>query len=695
MRSAMRWLFLLLPMIWSCNTNTSYMNDKNENNHLANESSPYLLQHADNPVNWYPWGKEALSKAKEEDKPILVSIGYSSCHWCHVMAHESFEDSSVAAIMNEHFINIKVDREERPDVDQVYMDAVQAMGLNGGWPLNVFLTPDQKPFYGGTYFPKETWMDLLRNVNNAFENKREQLDQSADRFAEALNRNLVQQFKLDHETPVTPDDIMAGFFNFSAQFDSEWGGVQGAPKFPMPSDWKYLYYLQDALEVDSAKEHFLFTLDKIRQGGIYDHVGGGFSRYSVDGEWHVPHFEKMLYDNGQLLSVYAMGYKLTGKAEYKTTILETVSWLKREMFDESGGFYAALDADSDGEEGKYYVWTREEFESLAGDNSELLSKYFNVLDEGNWEHGKNVLRLLQTEDAFTMSNGLSISQLDEIVADFRYKALAKRSNRIRPGLDNKLISGWNGLALTGLLDAYQATREEELLALIKNLFNFLNNLISENGSLKHLRKSDIPGFLDDYAAVIQAFVKYYETTFDENALHSAELMTDYVIKNFYDEKENLFFYSGKESTELIARKKEFFDNVIPSSNSIMAENLHKLGILLDNDAYKSLSAKMVNQVSEMFEKETRFLSNWATVALMHLKPTPEIAIVGEDFESIAADIHALAIPNKVVMGTAESSELPILRAKTASGGKTTIYVCFNKTCKLPVHTVEEALKQIP
>ena len=664
-------------------------------NALINESSPYLLQHAHNPVNWYPWGKEALDKAKAEDKPILLSIGYSSCHWCHVMAHESFENDTIADIMNKHFINIKLDREERPDIDQIYMDAVQAMGLNGGWPLNVFLFPDQKPFYGGTYFPPQNWVRLLEAIAKAYTNNRDKLYESAINFTNALNQGEGEAYGLGNNIKaLDKSEITSAYEKLKNTFDKEWGGVKKSPKFPMPAVWQFLlhynYYTQD----QAALDHLTFTLDKIAMGGIYDHIGGGFSRYSVDSEWHVPHFEKMLYDNGQLLSLYANAYKITGKPHYLQVMKETAQWLEREMLDANGGFYAGMDADSEGEEGKYYVWLQDEINALAGEDRQLISEYYNVSQSGNWE-GKNVLRTLISFKAFCEKKSLQSEPFSQTLAEFKSKALGERQKRIKPGLDTKIISGWNGLTLTGLLDAYQATQEKYFLKLASNNAQFLlKEMINQDGALKRTYGSNIPGFLEDYSAVIQAFIKYYETLFDEQYLHAARKLADYTLDQFYDENEKLFYFTSNQSETLIARKKEIFDNVIPASNSIMVENLLKLGTLFDEKSYQEKALLMFEQVSGLLAGNPEYLSNWNKVALNHLGQNAEVVILGNQFKDFGGIINQTFIPDMTLMGAKENSELPLFEYKFTGEGKTTVYVCYNKSCKQPVTDPELATKQL-
>ncbi len=687
---------LIVTVLASCSGQTqNRMNSIPEGkNRLANATSPYLLQHADNPVDWYPWGEEALNRAKVEDKPILLSIGYSSCHWCHVMAHESFEDTAVARVMNENFINIKLDREERPDIDQIYMNAVQAMGIDGGWPLNVFITPDQKPFHGGTYFPKERWLHLLDAVSNAYQNNREKLDASADRLAEHIAASEVMKYGLEKdELPVTREELDLNYEGLYSKFDRQWGGIQKAPKFPMPAVWNWLLTYYHVSGEDAAKEHLLFTLDKIAAGGIYDHVGGGFARYSVDAEWHVPHFEKMLYDNGQLLSLYAKAYQLEEKASYLGVMTETMDWMEREMLDETGGFYAALDADSEGVEGKFYVWSQEEIQSLAGDNYAVIADYFDVSEHGNWEE-TNVLRMLKDPADVQKAHGLSAEALDDIISSFKSAALEKRAERIRPGLDSKLISGWNGLALTGLCDVYAATGSEQAKSLAEGAAAFLKDQMISDGKLLRTHQLTTQGFLEDYGAVIQAFTTYYETFFDEAYLQAAKMLADQAMEEFYDENEKLFFYTSSDAESLIARKKELFDNVIPSSNSIMSENLYRLGIIFDDTTLLNTHNEMVSAVKSLIKQEPEYMSNWGiTVTAKHLKQL-EIVIIGPDYESFARRITEKFRPHRVVMASAEPSDLPLMEYKTTTDGNTTVYVCSEKVCRRPVTSVEEAFEEI-
>ena len=654
-------------------------------NRLQSETSPYLLQHAQNPVDWFPWGAEALAKAKGENKPILVSIGYSACHWCHVMEHESFESERVSELMNQHFVSIKIDREERPDIDAIYMDAVQAMGVQGGWPLNVFLMPDGKPFYGGTYYSKQNWMKLLEAVHHGFKNNQAELQKSAEDFTENMLFSDSEKYGLIAENQVfTKEDLDKMYQKLSQNFDINWGGFEKSPKFPMPSVWQFLLRYAHLQNDSVAINHLKFTLNKMAMGGIYDQLGGGFARYSVDGEWFCPHFEKMLYDNGQMVSLYAQAFTLTHEPLYKETVYETMGWLAREMTSPEGGFYSALDADSEGVEGKFYVWNKAEVDGVLGDNSEEFCRVYQIDRNGNWEHGVNIL--------WKNDNTLN-SKFSESIE----KLMIKRADRIRPGLDDKILCSWNGLMLNGLVDAYRAFGEESFLDLALRNAHFIKDKFLQDNTLTHSYKNGftkIQGFLEDYASVIEAYINLYQATFDENWLHLAEKLTLYVCQNFYDENEQLFYFTDKNAEELIARKKEIFDNVIPSSNSMMARNLHTLGILLDREDFKDLSVSMVSKMKSLLVTNVDYLTNWACLATQMVSPTAEIAIVGRDIDSFRKEIDLIYFPNKVLSGTSIKSELPLLENRTSKDGETQIFVCYNKTCQLPVKSVEEAFLQI-
>lgn len=656
-------------------------------NRLIHETSPYLQQHAHNPVDWYPWGEEALTKARTENKPIIVSIGYSACHWCHVMERESFEKDQVAAVMNAGFVCVKVDREERPDVDSIYMDALHAMGGRGGWPLNVFLMPDAKPFYGITYLPPQNWVQLLRSVQNAFLNHYDDLVKSAEGFTENMLIKESDKYQLEGgEGEFKMDDLHEMFETIKQHFDTEKGGMNRAPKFPMPSIYKFLLRYYALTQNPEALRQVELSLNRIALGGIYDHVGGGWARYSVDDEWFIPHFEKMLYDNGQLLSIYSEAYTLTKSELYKSRVYETIDWLEREMLNPEGGFYSALDADSEGVEGKFYSWTQAELKSVLGGDFEWFSKLYNIRAAGNWEHGYNHLHLVTPPHGGAQyKNALQ-------------KLFISRERRIRPGLDDKMLASWNGLVLKGLTDAYRAFGEEKFKELaLKNAHFLKEKMTASNHQLWHSYKNGkatIVAFLEDYASVIDGYIGLYQATFEEDWLDEALKLTAYVIENFYDTEDELFYFTDQNAEELIARKKEIFDNVIPASNSLMAHNLYALGMIVDHTAYVELADWMLSKMKRSMLNDVQWVTNWAALYALRTQPTAEIALVGKDVEAYRKELEMYFWPNKIVVGATTSSDLPLLEGRMAKDDLTTIYVCFNKTCQLPVHTIEQAWMQL-
>lgn len=665
-------------------------------NRLSQSSSPYLLQHQHNPVDWFPWGEEAMEKARKEEKPIIVSIGYSACHWCHVMERESFEDEEVAALMNKHYVCIKVDREERPDVDQIYMDAVQAMGLQGGWPLNVFLTSDQKPFYGGTYFPKKYWMQMLRNVSIAYRDNRADLEESAEKFVDALRLSESMKYGLDSISEEFKEEDLDKIYNkFSEKFDTQKGGLNKAPKFPMPSHWQFLLRYWASSGKEEALKQAKLTLTEMAWGGIFDQLGGGFARYSVDANWFAPHFEKMLYDNGQLLSLYAEAYSATKDPLYKNVVYQTIAWAEREMLSREGGFYSALDADSEGEEGKFYCWSYQEVEEILGEEAEIFSDYYNLDEQGNWEHGKNILHRREAPEDFAAKYELDPKDLQNLLSEAEEKLFQAREKRPRPGLDDKILAGWNGLMLTGLADAYAAFGDQHFLDLALRNARFLKDHMQKDERLMRNYKNgsaSISGYLEDYAFVIQGYIRLYECCFEEEWLYNGKSLLKYVIQNFYDPTEHLFFYTDTRGEKLIARKKELFDNVIPSSNSAMALNLHRLGLLLDIQKYQEMAREMTGKICKLLLAEPQYLTNWASAFLQLSKPTAEIAIVGPQFKDFAKAIYQNYFhPNKVMCAAQQEGALPLLENREVHG-KTTVYVCYNRSCQRPVHSPEEAME---
>ncbi len=664
-------------------------------NQLKNSTSPYLLQHANNPVNWFPWGKEALDKAKSENKLILVSIGYSACHWCHVMEHESFEDEEVAKLMNQFFVCIKIDREERPDIDQIYMTGAQLMTGRGGWPLNCFCLPDQRPIYGGTYFPRTDWMNLLTNLAHFYETKPE----DAENYALKLTEGIQQSEKLIFVNRVeaySEKDLEEILEPWKMLFDFTEGGHNRAPKFPMPNNWDFLMRAAHLLKDEAAHVIVRLTLDKMAAGGIYDHLGGGFARYSVDGKWHIPHFEKMLYDNGQLMSLYADAYKWCEETRYKEVVYETFDWLKREMTSPEGGFYSALDADSEGVEGKFYTWDKNEIEEILHNDAEIFNLFYQVTDEGNWEeeHINNLWVRKEKED-FALAFDITEQKLNEILKGSREKLLSVRNKRIHPGLDDKILTSWNALMVKGLVNAYQAFADEKFLNLAILNINFIQkNMMKEDGGIYRNYKNgkaNINGFLDDYALLIDALICLYEATFNEDYLTSAKALTNYVLDHFTDEESGMLFYTSNKDEALIARKYEIMDNVIPASNSVMAWNLKKLGLLFDNSHYIKTYQKMLATVAPNIKSYASGYSNWASLLLEEVKGGFEIAITGDEASLKRKEIEKFYIPNKIILG-GKQGNLPLLKDKFT--GETKIYVCKDKSCQLPVNDVNEAIKQI-
>jgi len=690
-------------------------------NRLAEETSPYLQQHAHNPVDWYPWGPEALGRAQAEQKPILVSIGYAACHWCHVMERESFENEAVAAVMNTHFVCIKVDREERPDVDQIYMDALHAMGLQGGWPLNVFLTADAKPFYGGTYFPKGNWVKLLNNIGQAYAGEhRAELEQSAERFMEVIGASELSKYGAHNQNAsqeadysalqaigVVPETGPAGVseeefkllvYNLGVQFDREHGGMNRAPKFPMPSIWRFLLRAHAISGSRAVLDQAVLTLRQMAWGGIYDQAHGGFARYSVDGEWLAPHFEKMLYDNGQLVSLYSEAFQITQDELFREVVYDTIEFVRLELTNDEGGFYSSLDADSEGEEGRFYVFTKDELREILGDEEPLFSDYYNCTALGNWEHGRNILHRRETDEAFATAHELAPGVVPELVAGWKQKIMAVRAKRVRPALDDKVLTGWNALMLQGLTDAYRAFGEPEFLVMAEHNARFIEANLRDGIRLYRTCKNgraSISGFLEDYALVIQAYISLYEVSFVEKWLHEAEKLTEYVLNNFFDPIENQFFYTDSSAEPLIVRKKELFDNVIPASNSVMAHNLRRLGRHLEKAQYVDLAAAMLAQVRHLVVKEPQHLTNWAALYAALLRPGAEVAIIGLDAEAFREELNRQFLFDAVVTGTEEASELPLLALhKFETDGRTAVHICRNQACLAPVFSVSEALGEL-
>jgi uncharacterized protein YyaL (SSP411 family) len=666
-------------------------------NRLANSTSPYLLQHANNPVNWYPWGKEALDKAKAENKLILVSIGYSACHWCHVMEHESFEDEAVAAVMNEYFVCIKVDREERPDVDQIYMSAVQLMSGRGGWPLNCICLPDQRPIYGGTYFRKNNWTSLLFNLADFYKQKPEEAEDYAVRLTEGIQKYESIEFVVA-QAQYSKTDLQAIVNNWKRYFDKQEGGTGNAPKFPMPNNWLALMRYAHLMKDDEIAQQVKLSLHKMAFGGIYDHVGGGFARYSVDGRWHVPHFEKMLYDNAQLISLYAEAYTWQPDELYRQVVDEIITFSTNELMSPGYGFYSALDADSEGKEGKFYIFTKDEIEEILDDNAGLFSIYYNITEDGNWEEEEsNVLFRKDSDEELAKKLGLPVDGLLAQINASKQKVFEARSIRVRPGLDNKILASWNGLMLKGLADAYRTFNKPAYLELALNNAGFiLNNLLGQNGRLSRVYSAtssqDKPiAFLDDYANIIDGLIALYEVTFNEHWLLQAKNLADTAIAHYYDETKGIFFFTADDDEQLIARKSEIMDGVIPASNSVMARVLKKLGLLFDNESYVEVSAQLLRNVMPQLAKYGSAYSNWVMLLLDEVFGINEIAITGTEAEAFRKEMENNYIPNKIMLGGNVGS-LPLLQDKF--GASTQIFICKDKTCGLPANNPADALNEV-
>ncbi len=693
--------FFLLVLIFGCTSPSGNAQEESHEftNKLIHESSPYLLMHAHNPVDWQPWGAEALQESKEKNKMLIISIGYAACHWCHVMEHESFEDTAVAKIMNDNFVCIKIDREERPDVDDVYMAACQLASRRGcGWPLNSFALPDGRPFWAGTYFPKKDWVNVLEHFIKLRRDEPEKLEQYAAQLTQGIQTNETMP-NIAGEKVFAKSDLDKIASNFLKNIDFKRGGRVGSPKFPMPNNYEFLLKYHHLTGNQKALDAVKVTLDNLAKGGIYDHLGGGFARYSTDSEWIVPHFEKMLYDNAQLVSLFSEAWKLTKNPAYKKVVEETLGFIKREMTSPEGGFYSSLDADSDGEEGKFYVWTKAQIETILGDpkTAEIFDAYYEVKEKGNWEAGKNILYRRKSASQIAKQYKLSVEELDELISKAKDQLFQERSSRVRPALDDKILTSWNALMLKGYVDAYQAFGKKEYLdAALKN-GNFILHKILHDGNRLNRNykdgKSVINGFLDDYAFTVTAFIGLYEVTFDEQWLYKAKELADYVLLHFSDPTSSMFHYTSDLDPPLIARKMEVSDNVIPGSNSSMARALYSLGLYFYKPEYIEKAKQLMLNLSATIidSSQPNFFSNWCSLFLDLVKPPYEVAIIGSDFEAKRNALMQHYLPDAILLGGKNEGSLELLKDKLQEG-KTMIYVCQNKVCKFPVTEVEKALK---
>jgi uncharacterized protein YyaL (SSP411 family) len=674
--------------------------EKTTMNELHLETSPYLLQHANNPVHWKAWNTNSLALAKKENKLIIISIGYSACHWCHVMEHESFEDNEVASTMNANFISIKIDREERPDIDAVYMKAVQIMTGHGGWPMNVVTLPDGRPIWGGTYFRKNDWINSLERLQEIYiEKPKEILD-----YAEKLNDGLQSLSiisKNESETTFNFELLETLVSKWQKSFDWDFGGMARAPKFMMPSNYEFLLRFGYQTKNQTLLDFANLTLTKMAHGGLFDTIDGGFSRYSVDLKWHIPHFEKMLYDNGQLVSLYSNAYKLTGNKLYIEVIQKTLQFVEKEWLTKDGSFYSALDADSLNtenhlEEGAFYVWTKAELKTLIPNDFELFSEIFNINEFGFWEHENYVLIQNQSLEEIAFRQNIDLETVIHKKKDWEQILYTEREKRSKPRLDDKCLTSWNAIMLKGFVDAYKATGTKHYLDIaLQNADFIINKIWSSEGNLKHSYKegkATINGFLEDYAHVIQAFISLYEVTFDANWLQNAKQLTDYIFDNFYDEKAQFFSFTSHQDEALITNHFEVEDNVIAASNSVMADALFKLSIYFENSYYEKICQQMVQNIVPTITYPSAF-SNWLNVLLHFSEQNKEVAICGINALDYLEKINQRYLPNIVIAGSSTVSKLPFLQNRF-SDNETLFYLCQNKTCKKPTTSFEEITKEI-
>jgi len=677
-------------------------------NRLSGETSPYLLQHAHNPVDWYPWGVEALARARAEDRPILLSIGYSACHWCHVMERESFENADIARLMNDTFVNIKIDREERPDLDNIYMEAVQAMTGQGGWPMTVFLTPDGAPFYGGTYFPPADRMGMpgfprvLRSVAEAYQRSPDAVRDSAQELRGSLGRSLMGY----EEGALTPAVTAHAYQGLADAFDPTYGGFGGAPKFPQPMNYEFLLRHHYRTGEPRALEMTRVTLDHMAHGGIYDHIGGGFHRYATDAIWLVPHFEKMLYDNALLARVYLEAYQVTGDEEYRRVVEETLDYVTREMTSPEGGFYAAQDADSEGVEGKYFVWTPREIAAVVGaDDAPLVCAYYGVTERGNFE-GENILhRMIPLADA-ARDTGATPEHMQTVVERARPLLLAARERRVKPGRDDKILTAWNGLMLRSFADAARVLGRDDYRAVAERSADFLlTNLKTGNGRLLRTYKdgrAKIDGYLDDYAALANGLLALYALTFEPRLFAEARALAGAILARFWDEREGGFYMTSDDGhTELISRPKELFDNAVPSGNSTAVDVLLRLAALSGDNNYAERAERTLQGLTGIVQRAPSGFGRALAAMEFALSTPTEVAIAGDPGEG-AADallrvVNGAYRPTVVTAVTrpgALEAGIALLEGRDRVDGQAAAYVCERFACRRPVTTPADLAREL-
>ncbi len=666
-------------------------------NDLIEESSPYLQQHAHNPVDWKPWSEEAFEQAEQEGKLVLVSIGYAACHWCHVMEKECFTDDEVAALMNRHFVNIKVDREELPDVDHYYITAVQLMQQQAGWPLNCFALPDKRPIFGATYFPKESWMDVLQQLTKVYHEEPEKVYDYASRLEEGIEQvDLVEA--VEGEKAFDPKIVRQMVGSWSNRFDRKNGGTEGAPKFPLPNDKRFLLHYAKLVGDEDVKGHVELTLDRMADGGIHDQIGGGFCRYSTDTKWKVPHFEKMLYDNGQMASLYAEGWKALGKERYEEVVVDILSFVEREMMSPECGFYSSIDADSEGEEGKYYVWEKEELQELLGDHYPLARDLFNVNENGKWENERFILLRDSTqEEKIAKEHGLELHELETERQKIRDALFEARQERTRPSTDDKIITSWNALMNLGFTNAFKAFgKEEHREKAVRNMDFLLKNMRDEEGALYRIHKdgeTSVPAYLDDYAQLLLALNGLYEITLHEKYIHQGQELLEMAIEKFEDPKSGMFFYSSDDHPKLSSRTIEMLDNVIPSSCSSIARALFIYGELYTRTDWIERAEQMLMNVQERMPQHPSAFSNWGILHLQRSYPFYEIVLTGPESLDYLERLSSRYLPNALMAGARKSATLPLLEGKTTED-PLSVHVCEKGVCHRPVSSLEEALEQI-
>ena len=668
-------------------------------NRLINETSPYLLQHANNPVDWYPWGEEALARARDEDKPILLSIGYSACHWCHVMERESFENDAIAEIMNNHFVNIKVDREERPDLDAVYMEAVQMLTGSGGWPMTVFLTPDGKPFYGGTYFPPVDrhnmpgFPRLLETVANAYQNSNSEIQRVTGQLTEQMGRTG----NMPRGTGALDESILHNAYNqLATNFDYQNGGVGSAPKFPQAMTLEILLRYYAHGHNDRALSMLELTLEKMARGGIYDQVGGGFHRYSTDSFWLVPHFEKMLYDNALLARLYLHAWLATGRSLYRRITEETLDYVLREMTGDHGGFFSATDADSEGEEGKFFVWSPEEIEAVLGaEEGGLFVAFFGVMPQGNFE-GKSILNISVRAADFAERQGVPLDRLIEVIDRGKEALRQAREDREHPLLDDKALASWNGLMLRAFAEAGAALERQDYLDAAARNAEFLLNELRPQGRLHRSYRegqAKLPGFLEDYSFVADGLLALYEATFERRWLDAAVELTDEMISLFWDEGAGAFYDTGRHHEELVIRPRDVYDNAQPCGGSVASDLLLRLSVVTGNEDYSAKAVAPLRTLAELMGRAPAGTGRWLAAMDFYLSAPKEVAVIGPAADpatqALLRVVNGRYFANRVVVGaegqgTASASGMPLLEGRGMVDGKPTAYVCENYACQLPV-----------